>query len=433
MSVTHAWTSYKEKVRQLSGQIVDAQRPIRVREAIKWDDTIEQQFFAARSRKLPQVGPDYYASGRPLPFVAADKIAEFTRIERGILDLLGVDDPIGNILLRNCRQYQQVVRMLEARGTPLFYEISRELYGSPKDTFAGDTTTLRELGLLLYDILSGIPEDGLGAVYLKKLTAEEVVERLNHRFGGYFHDSQVHVKLDDGILSDAAAGADYVKIKRGAMFSEREVDLLEVHEGWVHVGSSLNGARQHVAGWLAKGPPCTLAIQEGLAAIVEVITFNATPARTKTLINRVLACDKAEDGANFLDIFEFYRAEGYGEHESYQYAQRVFRGGVVAGGAPFTKDLCYCKGFVLIYNFLRTAIRFGRPDLIPLLFVGKVTLEDLPVLCRKAREGVIDPPLYLPPQFKDLNGLAMWMAYSNFFNRVNLSSIQEYYRTWISG
>ncbi len=100
--------------------------------------------------------------------------------------------------------------------------------------------------------------------------------------------------------------------------------------------------------------------------------------------------------------------------------------------APFTKDICYCKGFVLIYNFLRTAIRFGRPDLIPLLFVGKLTLEDLPILCRKAREGVVDLPLYLPPQFRDLNGLAMWMAYSNFFNRVNLSTIQDYYRGWIS-
>ena len=432
MSATHAWTTYKEKIRQLSKQIVEAQRPIRVREAIRWEDTVEQQFMACRNRQLPQVGPDYYASRRSLPFVAADKIAEFTRIEGQIRDLLGTDDQIGKILLRNCHEYKQVVRMLEGRGTHRFYEISRELYGSPKDTFAGDTTTLRELGMLLYEILSGIPEDGLGAVYPKKLSAEEVVERLNEKFGGYFHDSEVHAKLDDGILSDAAAGADYVKIKRGAMFSEREVDLLEVHEGWVHVGSSLNGARQHVASWLAKGPPCTLAIQEGLAAIVEVITFNATPARTKTLINRVLACDKAEDGADFLDIFEFYRSEGYGEHESYQYAQRVFRGGVVGGGSPFTKDLCYCKGFVLIYNFLRTAIRFGRPDLIPLLFVGKVTLEDLPVLCHKVREGVIDPPLYLPPQFRDLNGLAMWMAYSNFFNRVNLSSIQEHYRSCLS-
>ena len=269
----------------------------------------------------------------------------------------------------------------------------------------------------------------MGAVYPKVLSAEEAVERLNARFGTYFADNQVHVKLDDGILSDAAAGADYVKIKRGAMFSEREVDLLEVHEGWVHMGTSLNGARQHVATWLAKGPPCTLAIQEGFAALVEVITFNATPRRTKTLVNRILACDKAEDGANFLEICEFYRTEGFSEKECYQYAQRVFRGGVVSGGAPFTKDICYCKGFVMTYNFLRTAIRFGRPELIPLLFFGKLTLDDVPVLCRKVREGVVDPPRYLPPQFSRSQRLAMWMAYSNFFNRVNLSSIQDHYRS----
>jgi hypothetical protein len=55
-----------------------------------------------------------------------------------------------------------------------------------------------------------------------------------------------------------------------------------VHEGWVHVGTSSNGGRQRVASWLAKGPPCTTAIQEGLAAEVEVITFHATPGRTKT-------------------------------------------------------------------------------------------------------------------------------------------------------
>jgi hypothetical protein len=27
-----------------------------------------------------------------------------------------------------------------------------------------------------------------------------------------------------------------------------------------------------------------------------------------------------------------------------------------------------------------------------------------------------------------LNGLAMWLAYSNFFNRIDLSRVQDYYR-----
>jgi uncharacterized protein (TIGR02421 family) len=318
--------------------------------------------------------------------------------------------------------------MLEGRGAPAFYEYSKKLYGSPKDQFEGDTTTLRELGLLLYDILSHIPEDGLGAYYPKVLTAEQVVEQLNARFKKFFHDDVVVAKLDDGIISDAAAGGDYVKIRRGVLFSEKELDLLEVHEGWVHVGTNLNGGTQRVATWLAKGPPCTTAIQEGLAVLMEVITFTTTPSRAKKLNNRILACDKVEDGANFLDICEFYRTEGYSEKECLIAATRVFRGALPTGGSPFTKDITYCKGFIMSYNFLRTAIRFGRPELIPFLFCGKVTLDDVPVLYRKYREGVIDKPHYLAPHFRDLNGLAMWMAYSNFFNRVNLNTIQERYR-----
>lgn len=419
---------YVSELRRLADAIVEAQRPIRVREAVKWDESIEAKVLASGLRDLPEVGPDYYAAVRPLPYDAPAKIAEFAALERDVEHSLGRCDDLGKILIRNCREYQDVVLMLLARGTPEFYRRSRDLYGSPKDRFTGDAATIRDLGLLLHEILGGIPEGGLGVCYRRELTGDDVVRQLNGRFDGYFGDKTVHARLDDGILSDAAAGADYVKIRRGGKFSERDVDLLEVHEGWVHVGTSLNGARQPFATWLAKGPPCTMAIQEGLAVIMEVVTLNATPERARRLNNRILACDRAEDGADFREVCEFYRSEGYSEQECYQHAQRIFRGGVVGGGAPFTKDISYCKGFIMVYNFLRIAIRFGRPDLIPLLFLGKLTLDDVPVLAPLLKTGVVTPPRYLPPQFRDLNGLALWMAYSNFLNRVNLASVQEYWR-----
>lgn len=428
MQVTSETTEFQAAIRRISDRIVEAQRPIRVREAVKWDEAIEAKALASGLKSLPDVGPEYYATARPLPYDAEAKIAEFEALTLETEQTLGRHNPVGAILVRNCREYQDVVRMLLARGTPEFYRISRDLYGSPKERFAGDAATIRDLGLLLHDILSGIPEGGLGVNYPRCLTAEEIVEQLNQRFDRYFGDNTVHVRLDDGILSDAAAGADYVKIRRGGRFSGRDIDLLEVHEGWVHVGTSLNGARQPYATWLAKGPPCTMAIQEGLAVILEVVTFNATPERARRLNNRILACDRAEDGADFCEICEFYRGEGYSEQECYQHAQRVFRGGVVRGGAPFTKDISYCKGFVMVYNFLRIAIRFGRPDLIPLLFLGKLTLDDIPVLAPLVADGAVAPPRYLPPHFRDLNGLALWMAYSNFLNRVNLASVQEHWR-----
>jgi uncharacterized protein (TIGR02421 family) len=429
---TGVWTTYKEKVAHLSGLIVRAQKPIRILDAIKWDDDVARRLIENRFTKLPAVGPKYYER-IPLHFDPRAKLEEFAHIKKRIQKLLGETDDIGRILIRNCDQYSTVVKMLQVRGTHDFYKYSRELYGSPKDTFLDDQTTVRDLGHLLYEILDGLEEEDLGVTYERTISAEECVEMLNKRFATYFADSFVHAKLDDGIVSDAAAGADYIKVKRGVAFAPRDVDVLEVHEGWCHVGTTLNGQLQRVATWLAKGPPCTTDVQEGLAVLLEIFCFVSRPARAKKLNNRILACDKAEDGANILDIIEFYRTEGYGELDCVANAQRIFRGGVVRGGAPFTKDITYCKGFISNYNFMRTCIKLGRPELIPFLFAGKVTLEDVPVLYRKWKEGVVDRPKYVPRVFRDLNGIAMWMAYSNFFNLMNLDKIQQKLRPIILG
>lgn len=428
MSNTETWLSYKERLRELSDRLVRAQRPIRLLDAINWDDETQKQVFAGKFKKLPKIDAAWYREKKPLGFDVVAKIEELEDIKRDVAQSLGREDELGAILIRNCDEYQGVVQMLAARGTPEFHTLSSRLFGSPKDTFVDGKTTVRELGHHLYDILGSIDDRELGARYEKNLTAQQVVDELNTRFTSYFHDHNVHVILSDGIVSDAAAGSDYVKIRRGGMFSARDRDLLEVHEGWVHVATSLAGSNQRLAHWLGKGPPSCTAIQEGLAVLLEVITFNMTPHRARKINNRILACDKAEDGADFVDICEFYRTEGYSEAECYQHARRIFRGGVVQGGSPFTKDVVYAKGFVMVYNFLRTAIRFGRPDLIPFLFVGKVTLEDVPVLARYHKRMVIDAPIYLPPQFKDLSGLACWMAYSNFLNKVDLGRVQSYYQ-----
>lgn len=429
---TGVWTTYKEKVAHLSGLVCRAQKPIRILDAIKWDDDIARRLIQNRFSKLPAVGPRYYERV-PLRFDPKAKIEEFEHIAKKVKKLLGGEDEIGKILLRCCDQYIKVVKMLQVRGTPDFYKWSRELYGSPKETFIDEQTRVRDLGHLLYEILDGLEEEDLGQSYERTISAEECVEMLNKRFAQYFDDDHVHARLDDGIISDAAAGANYIKVKKGVMFAPRDVDVLEVHEGWCHVGTTLNGESQRVATWLAKGPPCTTAVQEGLAVILEIFCFVSRPARAKKLNNRILAVDKAEDGANILDVIEFYRTEGYSEIECITNAQRVFRGGVVRGGAPFTKDISYCKGFIANYNFMRTCIKLGRPELIPFLFVGKVTLEDVPVLYRKWKEGVVDRPKYVPPVFRDLNGIAMWMAYSNFFNRMNLARIQENLKPSILG
>jgi hypothetical protein len=160
---------------------------------------------------------------------------------------------------------------------------------------------------------------------------------------------------------------------------------------------------------------------------MEVLTLCSHPKRARRLNDRVLAVDKAEDGASFLDVFEWFRTEGYDEETCFWSTQRVFRGGLTEGGAPFTKDIVYTKGIVSTYNFLRSAITAGRPDLISWLFVGKAALEDLPALCARAHEGIVSPPRYVPPMFRDMNGLAIWLGISTFWGRLRSQAIQQHY------
>jgi uncharacterized protein (TIGR02421 family) len=425
------WRSYKETVGQLAGRIVEAQRPIRVLQALRWEDSVEEQFLKARQRELPRVDASTYDK-MDLGFDPRAKVEEFETLARDIDRELGGEDAIGQIMMTTALEYRDVVRMLSARGTPGFYAWSRRLYGSPKDKFPDGRSTVRDLGQLLYGILTNVdewsyPMRAASPAYARTLDATEAARMLGDRLAGYFDEKVVRVEVDDGILADASAGSDYVKVRSGARFSPRDVDILEVHEGWVHVATSLNGQDQPVAKWLSKGPPRTTAVQEGLAALLEMFTFRTYPRRARRLNDRVLAVDKAEDGATFLDVFEWFRTEGYDEPECFHNTRRVFRGGVVEGGAPFTKDACYCKGIVLNYAFIRSAIQHDRVDLVPFLFVGKVAHEDVPVLARRVSQGVVKPPRYLPPMFRDLNGLAIWMAYSTFFSQLGGEAIAEHY------
>src|SRR5437870_155199 len=106
---------------------------MRFREAFSWDDDIEHRAVASGCKELPPVDREYYEKKRPLPFDPERKMEELESLKADIAATIGAADPLGAILHRNCCQYQDVLRMLAARGTPDFYKYSCELYGSAKD------------------------------------------------------------------------------------------------------------------------------------------------------------------------------------------------------------------------------------------------------------------------------------------------------------
>jgi uncharacterized protein (TIGR02421 family) len=423
-------TKYHQVIRDLSERIVAAQRPIRILDALKWDATIEADFINGQYKKLPKVnGPEYYEKN-PLKFDPEKKIDEFSEIERDIRRDLGQFNSVGAIMQRMCREYSMVVEMLQARGTPRFTRYSQQLYGSSDDAFYAGAPTLSDLADLISQTLSYVQQQtSHNQNDQKKYTSEETVEILGKRLSKYFSDEteQVRVKLSDNIIADAAAGAEFIKIRSNMKFSEREIRVLEVHEGWVHLGTTLNGLSQPICTFLSKGPPSSTTTQEGLAIIIEIFTFSSHPSRIQRLTDRITATSMAEKGANFIEVFNFFRGQGFSNSESYTRTTRIFRGSTADGG-PFTKDLVYNKGFILIYNYIRLAIQRGLLSRIPLLFLGKTTLEDLHVFNDLVEEGLIVAPKYVPPQFRDLAALSSWMCYSLFLNQLDLKRLAMEYK-----
>ena len=416
---------YQQTIRSLSERIVEAQTPIRVLDAVKWDDGVRKAFLKGKGKCLPEVDRAYY-QGRPLAFDAGAKKLELQNIERDITRQLGQFNPVGQIMRRMCKEYRMVIRMLEARGTADFGLISQELYGAASDAFHAGDPTLADLGLMFSDYLNNIADRGDLKDEAKILTAADTVSMLQERLAKVFGDDTIRVVESDGIVADAAAGADYIKIRADAMFNERDVRALEVHEGLVHVGTTLNGLNQPFCTFLSKGPPSSTVTQEGLAILMEVIAFASYPTRLRKLTNRTRAIHMAEEGADFLQVFEFYREQGFSMQDSYGNASRVFRGSTPQG-LPFTKDLSYLKGFIMVYNYIQLAVRKGKLEQIPLLFCGKTTLEDMRTLSQLVDEGLVVAPKYLPPQFRDLNALSAWMCFSNFLNHLSLDRIEADY------
>lgn len=418
----------RDNVSHLSKRLIEAQRKITILDAVKWTDAIKEDFFNHRCKKQPMVDRAYYEK-MPLPFNVDDKIEEFLGIIRDVQNLFGNFSAVTRLISERCREYIRAIHMLDVRGTPNFSKISIELYGSPADAFYAGGPRLVEMGTLLFDLLTSLDVQLKSDLDQKRYTAEDAQKILQQKLNKYFqgHTDVVKVMVSDGLVADASAGADAIKLKDGALFSKRDLRCLEVHEGWVHVGTTLNGMAQPYCNFLGKGSPSCSVLQEGLAVLTEIITFSSYPSRMRKITNRVIAMDMVLNGATFIDVFKHFMECGFSEHESYNHTVRIFRGSTPEGG-PFTKDLSYAKGFVLAFNFIMYAIAQRQVDVVELLFAGKITLEDLPLLVELRDIGLLEAPLYLPPQIRDQAGLSSWMSFFLYLDKFDFAEIQKNFR-----
>lgn len=409
---------YREAIRALSDRLVRAQRPIKVLSAINWDDQVKRDFFASGFKEQPKVDRGYYES-RSIRLDPEKTRDELRSIEADIASRLGPISPAGTMMKFMCEQFRMTVDMIEARGTDRFASISGLLYGTPSDVFHVGGPTVADLAKVMRKTLEANAMAIMEMRDDRSIPGPKAADKLRHQLDESVGPGVIDIRLDDGIASDAAAGSDYIKIHQERFFSQRDIDLLEAHEGWVHVATTKNGLAQPVCTFLGKAAPRTTVTQEGLAVLTEMLNLRSHPMRLAKLMRRIEGIELASGGATFVDVFESCRTEGLSEDDSWVTTSRVFRGSTPEGG-PFTKDLGYGKGLILTLLYVRMAIRFGKTGRIPMLFCGKVDLMDMATLHLLEDEGLVDPPAFIPPPFHDLPALATTLSLGRFTSQLDL-------------
>jgi uncharacterized protein (TIGR02421 family) len=401
------------RLREVSAEILEAQKPLRVIRALDWPEDVEREFFARGAAVLPK-------PGYGVPPGVADALVTFQGLAG---ELLG-DNEIERFLHQTCVSMSTAARMLLCIGSRDFYHHSVELYGRPGGLSSDRHTTNLDLARHFEQVIAGFSPP-LSTEDHASLGAEEAAAILRERFAAFFTGHAVKVRLVDHLAASASSSSGELRLKRDARFAPRDLRQIEVHEGQVHMATTLNGRAQPVVPFIGVPSPRTTRTQEGLAVFTEFVTGATSLSRVRRLCDRTQAIHEAEGGANFIEIYRFFLQRGHDEHTSFDCARRVMRGGLVEGGAPFTKDGCYLDGFLRVTNFLRIALTRGQSQLVRLLFVGKLAVDDAPLFDRLAREGLLCEPVYLPAWAKDLSYLTAFMSYTTFLGRSDLAAEQR--------
>ncbi|WP_199100782.1 flavohemoglobin expression-modulating QEGLA motif protein [Dyella sp. ASV21] len=400
---------------ELDQRLLAAVRGIRILPTVAWPASLEDRMIAAYAKgqfTLPEV--NYHA-----PDLSAER-AELMVIEREA----GYDDPLGEYLSRTAESWRIAAEMLEAVGTSAVTAPSIVLYGRPGDLIPGSDRSNLDAARYFVELSDELGSDLLADDDIVNIPADQLRDDLSHTLDAFFGVGRIAVEVDPELTAKAAAGATRIRLRGGTTFSEYDRHQLLAHEAFVHSLTALNGRAQPVLASLGRTSPRVTATQEGLAVFAELMSGAIDISRLKRISLRILAIDMALNGADFVEVYQFFSNCGQSPADSFHSAQRVFRGVPLQGGAAFAKDNVYLSGLLTVHTFFRWALRQRRMDMLRHLFAGKLALHDVISLQPHFESGTILPPRWLPPWMQHAHGLAGKLAFSLFVNRIHMGKVQ---------
>ncbi len=399
----------------LDARMVDAVRGIRLLDALSWPVHAQEHFLAGwRIGRIVLPKIEY----RRDDFTAVR--AELDAVSKGA----DPDHPIGRYLQLTSESWRIATRLLDVAGSHRVTAYSTRLFGRPVEMLPGDGPTNLDAAQHFIHLADELDQELRIAEPDSVISAEQVQVELQSAIDAFFTDHKVRVELDANLISKAAASATRIRLRTNTGFSEYDRNQLLMHEAFVHTLTGLNGREQPLLKSMARGAPRTTATQEGLATLAEMMSGSMDIERMKRISLRIIAIEKAINGADFVDIFRLFLEEGQNEADSFTSAQRVFRGVPLSGGAAFTKDTVYLHGLLSCHTFFRWCLRHRSLARARQLFAGKMALEDVFALESCFQSGAIAAPLYLPPWVQRANGLAGMLAFSLFANKIRLDNVE---------
>lgn len=402
-----------DRYRDLAQRLCELAKPMRVLANLRWPVTAREEFLRGRAATLPVV--DYE------PFDPGPIVDQVREIRRSIYPGSLIDDYFES----QTEAIEHTALMLAARGTPAFLTHSAALYGLPSAPLRYDPTTPIELAHRVHEVIGGLDRIGLDVLPMPDRDAASVAAELEARVRTYLGDDAPLVEVVDDLSANALATSTRIKVRRGAMFTDRDAAQLLQHEALIHVLTAVNGRHQIDLPILSVGHPGTTRTQEGLAVFAEFVSGTLELDRFRRLADRIIAIQMVIDGADFIELYRWFSERTPTPEQAFESTRRVFRGSPVTGGAPFTKDAVYLSGFLAVSTFIRAAFQRDRVDCLGLLFAGKLDIYSIPALAELRSIGLCRPATHLPPWVADPRWVLTWLTYSTFASAIDLDVVSD--------
>jgi uncharacterized protein (TIGR02421 family) len=402
----------KDRVRRIARLLYQASKPIKILKTIGWGGAVKATFFARGAIELPEV-----------EYPAFDPEPVLNLIQEAKREIFVGASVVDNWLEKVAHDLELGARMLAGVGTSVFFEYSRQAYGEPSSSMRFDAVTPLNLAHQIQTVIQQLDHINLDISPPEYHEAEVVARDIEAAVNQHFGDAAPAIELVDTLSANALASSSRIRIRQDARFTDRDAAQLLNHEAYIHVATALNGKAQEDLPILAAGHSGTTRTQEGLAVFAEIISGTIELNRLQRLADRVFAIQMAVEGADFLQVYQYFLERTQNPDQSFESARRVFRGGVMTGGAPFTKDVVYLYGLLQVSTVIRSIFSIGRADCLLLLFCGKLDFADLPALAELASVGLCRLPRFVPPWISDPRYLLALLTYSTFMNQIESEQV----------